>query len=99
MTPTLSPENQQKAVRKIAINGAMAMVMYLLSTVSSSWGAATTELTAVPTMGNLGLWVAQVPLYAAILATVAAFVWPLVLMVSEERERAQRTVCRSERKM
>lgn len=83
----LSQANQEKAQRKIAINGSAAMVSYALSTVLTSLAATgqTVELTAVPTMSNLGLWMSAVFFYSAVIATVAAFVWPMYLSVLENR--------------
>lgn len=86
--PALSPERQRKAQRKIAINGAVVMVMYLLSTVLASLPNETQTLTAVPTAANFNLWIAQLPLFAAILGTIAAFTWPFYLVVRQEHETA-----------
>ena len=85
----LSKANQEKAQRKIAVNAAVVMVMYLLSTVSATWVNAGQTLTAIPTSSNLTLWVAQIPIYIAILGTLAAFVWPLYLAVIEERKTTE----------
>lgn len=84
----LSKQNQSKAARKIAINGSVAMVMYFLSTISGLF--VSPSLTAGAPGATVGtnwvLWLSMVPLHAAILASIAAVLWPMYLVVLQERK-------------
>ncbi len=77
---TLSPANQDRARRKMAVNGSVAMLMYALATLFANL------------LGTLTMWLSILSIHAAILATLAAFGWPLYLSIVEERKARQRTV-------
>lgn len=83
--PTLSKANQEKAARKMVINGTVAVVLWVAASVLAG------------IRGDLTMWLSILAGHGADLAVVAAFVWPLYLHVLEERERHERPVRGSEK--
>jgi len=71
---TLTPANQRKAANKMAMNGAFFAFFLALETLMANL------------MGDLTMWVGIFAGHAAILACVAAMMWPLYLSAQQERK-------------
>lgn len=76
----LTKANQRLAARKMAVNTAFFWFFILFETLMASL------------MGDLTMWLGVLAGHAAILAALAAFLWPFYLVVKEKRDRSQRTV-------
>lgn len=72
--PILTPANQQKAANKMAVNTAFFVFFLLFETLMANL------------MGSMTKWLGIIAGHAAILAACAAFVWPMYLLVRQERE-------------
>lgn len=71
---TLTPANQRKAANKMAMNGAFFAFFLALETLMANL------------MGELTMWIGIFAGHAAILAGVAAILWPIYLSVQQERQ-------------
>lgn len=72
---TLSPANQHKAARKILLNGGVA------------WFAWLSQMLLIYTLPGKGATTySLIAAHVGILAAMAAFLWPIYLIVQQERK-------------